>query len=211
MFTGIVQDLGAVRRINRSGNIYNLELFSETIYRDTKIGESVAVNGVCLTVASRASGLLTFQIMAETARKTGLSKLEPDEKVNLEGSLRLGGTLDGHFVTGHVDCVGDVKMIDRSGDGFAMRIGYPREFDNLVVDRGSVAVDGISLTVGRAGTGVLDVHIIPHTSNHTTLYSKRAGDGVNLEFDILGKYAARQSASGKRREISEEFLKSNGF
>lgn len=212
MFTGIIQEIGQVRRIDKSGSMYNLDIISEGIYKDIKIGDSVAVNGVCLTVTSKAKGSMTFNVMAETVRKTSLSSLKVNDRVNLEGSLKIGGTLDGHFVLGHVDCVGIIKSVSKAGGEFIISIGYPEEFANLVVDKGSIAIEGVSLTVSRAkDVGMLEVHIIPHTTTHTTLDVKRPGDPINLEFDILGKYIAKQRGSGNQSRLTEGFLRSKGF
>jgi len=212
MFTGIIQEIGRVRRIDRSGSMYNLDIISDGIYKDIKVGDSVAVNGACLTVTSKAGAVMAFNVMAETVRRTSLSALRENDKANLEGSLKAGGTIDGHFVLGHVDCVGIIKSVSKTGGEFAIRIGYPGEFDNLAVDKGSIAIEGVSLTVSRAkDTGTLEVHIIPHTLTHTTLDTKRPGDAVNLEFDILGKYIAKQRGTGNQTRLTEGFLKSKGF
>ena len=200
MFTGIIQEIGLVQKLEKSKGVYRLDVISGGIYRDVKIGDSVSVNGVCLTVTEKAKGLLSFNIMAETARKTSFSVLKKGCEVNLEGSLKADGALDGHFVLGHVDCVGTIKSVSKADGEFAIGVGYPDEFNNLVVDRGSIAIEGVSLTVSRSERGLLEVHIIPHTSKNTTLDAKKAGDMVNVEFDILGKYIAKRSESGTRGE-----------
>ncbi len=211
MFTGIIQELGSVKKIERSGSIYDLHILAEDICKNVMIGDSVAVNGVCLTVTSKLNNVMNFNIMAETVRKTSLASLRKSDMVNLEPSLKIGGTLDGHFVLGHIDCVGNVMNISKSGGEFEIAVAFPEEFNNLAVDRGSIAIEGVSLTVSRIGKGSMSVHIIPHTSKHTTLDSKKAGDAVNLEFDILGKYVLKQGEAGKRPAITEEFLRSKGF
>jgi riboflavin synthase len=211
VFTGIIQELGVVENISRSGDICKLSIRSKNIDKSVKIGDSICLNGVCLTVVSNKGEILSFDLMAETTRNTGLAALVNGDKVNLEGSLRVGLALDGHFVLGHVDCVGVIEYIRRTGDGFMLRVGFPEKFSPLIVEKGSIAVDGVSLTAGRVDKNAFEIHIIPHTLESTTLNMKDAGDAVNLEFDILGKYVVKGMGSGNRTPISEEFLRSKGF
>jgi riboflavin synthase len=211
MFTGIIQELGSVQNIDRVGNIYKLDIRSNIIYKDVRIGDSVAVNGVCLTATAKKKDVLSFDMMAETIRNTNFAGLKSNDKVNLERPLKAGETLDGHFVLGHIDCAAVIKNIRKIGDDFMINIAFPDGFDRLVVEKGSIAVDGVSLTISHAGKGTLDVHIIPHTLKSTTLNIKKSGDTVNLEFDILGKYIAKARDAGSQSRISEEFLRSNGF
>ena len=211
MFTGIVQELGSVQRIERSGNVYRLDIRANNMCKDVRVGDSVAVNGACLTAVSGKRDVISFDLTAETIRNTGFAGLKNNEKVNLERSLKAGETLDGHFVLGHVDCIGVIKDIGKRGGDFMIRVGFPDDFGALVVNKGSIAVDGVSLTISRAGKDTFDVHIIPHTLKSTTLDMKGIGDSVNLEFDILGKYVAKGRDAGNRSRISEEFLRSKGF
>jgi len=210
MFTGIIKELGTVRSLDAAGNIYKLGVSCRSIVARADIGGSVAVSGVCLTVTRKDAGTLFFDVMAETLRKTTLSGLKSADAVNLEGSLKAGGGLDGHFVLGHVDCVGTVKEIAAKGDEYVMEITFSEGFGHLLVEKGSVTVDGISLTVGEAMKGSFRAYLIPHTLAETTLGKKRSGSRVNLEFDIIGKYVAKLHAQG-RPGITEEFLKANGF
>jgi riboflavin synthase len=161
-------------------------------------------------VTRAGNGALSFDVMEETVRRTALAGLRPGDAVNLEGSLKAGGGIDGHFVLGHVDCVGTVETIRKADDDFVMRLAIPAGFGHLVVEKGSVAVDGVSLTVGEAGDRAFSVYLIPHTLKETTLGSRKAGSSVNIEFDIIGKYIARLNAAG-RHAITEDFLKSEGF
>ncbi len=211
MFTGIVQELGVLRRIERAGNIYRLDICSDRIYRDAAIGDSVAVNGACLTVTAKMGGVLNFDVMAETIRKTNLVELKDNDKVNLEGSLKANGSLGGHFVLGHVDCVGTIKNIGKTGDEFMIRVEFNGKFSRLIVEKGSIAIDGVSLTIGEAGDNTFDAYLIPHTLKATTLGIRKPGDRVNLEFDIIGKYATRLMADRNKTRISEEFLRDKGF
>ena len=211
MFTGIIQEIGAVKGLSLSGDTYRLDIGSSQIYKSTAIGDSVAVNGVCLTVAEKKTGILHFDVMAETVRRSNLSELKPGNNVNLEGSLRADGTLGGHFVLGHIDCVGHINHIGKRRGEFIIKIEFDEAFSHLVVEKGSVAIDGVSLTVGAVGRGMLEVYVIPHTLKATTIGKKNNSDGVNLEFDIIGKYASRLKSVGNTSRISEEFLRSRGF
>jgi len=210
MFTGIVNEIGAVRRIEAAGDIYKLEVSCSSVSSAAGIGDSICVNGACLTVTQKAGGALCFDVMAETVRRTTLADLRSGSAVNLESSLRAGGGLDGHFVLGHVDCVGTVQRIEKKLDDFMMRIAIPGGFDHLVVEKGSVAIDGVSLTAGEALEKAFSVYLIPHTLKETTLGSKKSGSSVNIEFDIIGKYIAKLNAAA-RPGITEDFLRSRGF
>ena len=188
MFTGIVKELGKVRRISGLGRVYKLSVEAKDIACGLNIGESVAVNGACLTLTGKDKNVLDFDVMGETFKRTNISKLKPGESVNLELALRAGDPLGGHFVTGHIDCVGRIREIKRAGDSYSIEVAFPGEYKKFVVEKGSISLDGISLTVGSVGGGNAVVHIIPHTLKVTTLGSKRPGDEVNIEFDIIGKY-----------------------
>lgn len=211
MFTGLVRELSAIRAFTRSGNVYRLEVVSAIIAKDAVVGDSVSVNGVCLTLTEKKQDALTFDIMEETIRRTALASLKSGDKVNLEDSLKIGGPLGGHFVLGHVDCVGKIKNVEKARGEYIIEIEFPVEFSRLVVGKGSVALDGISLTVGEAGGGNFKVYIIPHTLKITNLGLRRAGDKVNIEFDIIGKYLARFRDLDKRGGVTEQFLKQMGF
>jgi len=188
MFTGIVKELGKVCRISGLGGAYKLSIEAKNIAGSLNTGDSVSVNGVCLTLTGKDKNVLGFDVMGETIKRTNISKLKIGESVNLEGALRAGDPLGGHFVTGHIDCVGRIREIKRTGGNYAMEISFPGEYKRLVVEKGSIALDGISLTVGGVGYGNASVYIIPHTLKVTTLGSKRVGDEVNMEFDVIGKY-----------------------
>ncbi|MCX5668362.1 MAG: riboflavin synthase [Candidatus Omnitrophica bacterium] len=189
MFTGIVKELGLVRRISGLGGVYKLSVEAKDIAGGLNIGGSVSVNGVCLTLTGKDKSFLDFDVMSETFRRTNISKLKIGESVNLEPALRAGDPLGGHFVTGHIDCVGRIREIRRASDNYSIEVAFPWEYKKFVVEKGSIALDGISLTVGSVGDGKTIVHIIPHTLKVTALGSKRPGDEVNIEFDIIGKYA----------------------
>ena len=211
MFTGLIRELSALRAFTRAGSVYRLEAVSDIIAKDAVIGDSVAINGVCLTLAEKKHGVLAFDVMEETIRRTALISIKSGDKVNMEDSLRAGGPIGGHFVLGHVDCVGKIKKVENSGGEYVIDIEFPSEFSHLIVEKGSVAIDGISLTVGKVDSGSFKVYIIPHTLKITNLGAKRAGDKVNIEFDIIGKYLSRFRDLDKKSGVTEQFLKQMGF
>lgn len=188
MFTGIIKELGKVRSVSGLGNIYKLSIEAKDIVKDLSIGDSVAVNGACLTLTKKDKNILDFDVMGETMRRTNLRKIKPQDFVNLEDSLKAGSSLSGHFVSGHIDCVGRIKDIKRVADDVSIEVIFPEGYSKLVVDKGSIALDGISLTIGKALKDSVTVYIIPHTLKMTTLGTRRAGDEVNIEFDLIGKY-----------------------
>jgi len=188
MFTGIVKELGKVHRISGLGSIHKLSVEAKNIVGALSIGDSVSINGACLTLTGKDKNIMEFDVMGETFKRTNISKLKYGEAVNLESALRAGDQMGGHFVTGHIDCVGRIKDIRRAGDNYSIEIAFPKEYKKLVVEKGSIALDGVSLTVGKVGDGNAVVHIIPHTLKVTIFGFKRAGDEVNIEFDIIGKY-----------------------
>ena len=195
MFTGIIKELGRVHGIAGLGNIYKLSVEAKDIVNGLTIGDSVAVNGVCLTLTGKNKNILEFDVMTETIRKTGLGKLGFADTVNLEDALKANGSIGGHFVTGHIDCVGRIRDIKRSSDEVSIDVVFPEEYNDLVVQKGSIAIDGISLTVGRVTKNSVTIYIIPHTLKNTTLGAKRIGDDVNIEFDLIGKYVAKKAFS----------------
>lgn len=191
MFTGIVKELGTIRNISGLGNIYKISVDTKDMAKELGIGDSVAVNGTCLTLIEKVKNTLTFDVMAETLRKTSLGRLRIGDAVNLEEPLRAGTSIGGHFVTGHTDCTGRIRDIRRSSGETAIDITFPEEYSHLVVEKGSIALDGISLTVGKVSKNCLTVYVIPHTLKVTTLGAKRSGDDINIEFDTIGKYVAK--------------------
>jgi riboflavin synthase len=188
MFTGIIKGLGRVLSVSGLGNIYGISVEASAIAPALVIGDSVAVDGVCLTLTQKKKDALSFDVMAETMKRTTLGRLKPGDSVNIEDALRAGGPIGGHFVTGHVDCVGKIRDIRRSSAEVAVEISFPEEYSKLTADKGSITIDGISLTIGKAAKGSIVLYIIPHTLKMTTLGSRRAGDSVNIEFDLLSKY-----------------------
>ncbi len=191
MFTGIVEVVGTVTGVEPREDRTTLEIEALAIACDLAIGDSVAVNGGCLTVAGRDAGRVRFEAVRETLERTSLGELRVGSRVNLERALRAGGRLDGHIVQGHVDGTGRVRRLERDGDDVRLFVDCGPEIAELLVEKGSVAVDGVSLTVVGATEVGFDVALIPLTLAATTLGERQPGDRVNLEADVLGKYVKR--------------------
>ncbi|MEX0648071.1 MAG: riboflavin synthase [Balneolaceae bacterium] len=187
MFTGIVSEVGTVRSVEEMEGGRQL-LIRSSFSGKCHIDESIAVNGVCLTVVSFDEHAFSVQCVNETLRKTNLGELTEGSVVNLERSLTLEKAIEGHIVQGHVDTAGKIKSIEKTGADILLTIRFPSEFTDFVVGRGSIAIDGISLTVARNRANECTIAIIPYTWEHTNLKSRKEGDSVNLEFDIFGKY-----------------------
>ena len=207
MFTGIIQKIGTVKRVSRGAGLV-VEIGFEPWVRPLEEGESVAVNGVCLTVAKCDATRFTADVLEETVSRTGIGDLIPGEKVNLERALRAGDSMGGHIVQGHVDCRGTVKAKLPKGRDFQLQIQCGRLLAAHSVLKGSVAVDGVSLTISAIGNDWIGVDLIPTTAAETILGAKKVGDQVNLEGDIVGKYIAKSAA---RPGLTEEALARAGF
>lgn len=210
MFTGLVEGMGRVRRLTRGPQGAELVVESELDLGDLKPGDSIAVNGACLTVVEVSPGGFRAQLSPETLSRTTFARLGPGDAVNLERPLRPADRLGGHLVTGHVDCVGTVVQRREQGQGLVLRVRVPQDFSRWLVDKGSVALDGVSMTVVEPRGGEFSVHVIPHTAATTTLGRKRVGEGVNVEFDLLGKYVERLLRA-ERSGLDLEFLREHGF
>lgn len=207
MFTGLVQKVGTLHRVSRGAGMV-LEIAFEPWSTPLDEGESVAVNGVCLTVAKCDERRFTADVLRETEARTTLGDLLPGAKVNLERALRAGEPLGGHIVQGHVDCRGKVLAKTPKGRDFQLKVGCSRVLAAQSVLKGSIAIDGVSLTISGLGEDWLAVDLIPTTAAETTLGAKRIGDAVNLEGDVIGKYVAKQTS---RHELTEEALARAGF
>jgi riboflavin synthase len=192
MFTGLVQKLGRIAHVEPDGHGgQNLRIHEPELAPTLVLGESISVNGVCLTVISQTAQEFAFQAGPETLNKTNLGLLKVGDPVNLERALRVGDALGGHFVTGHIDTVGKIREQIPSGEWQTYWFDIPEEFDSLIVQKGSIAIDGVSLTVVDAEPSRISVMLIPHTLANTTLGSKHVGDVVNLEFDLLAKHVQK--------------------
>lgn len=201
MFTGIVQMLGTVAAAQRTRTGVRLRVRPSKAYRSVKLGESFAVNGVCLTVAARAAGEFVFDVIPQTLRVTTLGSLEDGDQVNLERAMRYGDRIGGHYVQGHVEARAKVLAVVKTGREREVRIALPARTADGIVLKGCVAVDGVSLTVSRRSPKAFSVHIIPHTWSATTLKRLSPGDAVNLEGDFLlrGRGTARSARAKKPR------------
>lgn len=191
MFTGIVETVGVIEKIEPGDDLTRLVIDAESIADGVKLGHSVAVNGVCLTVTSLLDGRFTFEAIPETLQRTNLGDLEVGSRVNLERAMRAGDRLDGHIVQGHVDGVGIVRAVIQAGNDVRLQIDCEPELADCVVEKGSIAIDGVSLTVAALLPTGFEVALIPHTLEVTTLSERRIHDRVNLEVDVLGKYVKR--------------------
>ncbi|MBE0069126.1 riboflavin synthase [Thermoanaerobacterium thermosaccharolyticum] len=206
MFTGIIEEIGKVKMVQR-GDITKITIECEKVLDGTAIGDSIAVNGVCLTVTNVAKNLFMADIMNETLKSSNLGDLKIGSMVNLERALSISGRLNGHIVTGHVDTVGTIVNKNRIMNSNVFKIKIDERYSKYVASKGSIAVDGISLTVVEALASYFTVSVIPHTELNTTLNFKRIGDSVNIEVDILSKYAEKLLLKKGIKELVLE----NGF
>lgn len=209
MFTGIVEGLGKVIRLTKKGADLVLEVEAEIDLGEVSLGDSIAVNGACLTVTSQNGKVFFADVSAESLSKTTLKYLRTGQQVNLEKSLRIGGFLGGHFVLGHVDGIGRILSRTQKSGSIIFAIEAVDSLSRYIVEKGSVAIDGISLTVNRLEKERFYVNVIPHTAAHTTLTGKKEGEWVNIEADILGKYVEKLLQS--KQGIDKDFLTEHGF
>ena len=210
MFTGIVEEMGTVRRLNQSPNRCELELSASKVLEGTQIGDSIAVNGVCLTVTRLGEEHFTADVMPETLRRSNLGQLKPGSKVNLERAMAANGRFGGHIVAGHIDGTGKILAMQPEGNAVLVTISATPELLRYVVEKGSIAIDGISLTVAKVSHTDFTVSLIPHTGEETTLLKHRSGEIVNLETDIIGKYVEKLMQP-KSNGVTMELLQQNGF
>lgn len=216
MFTGLIEEVGTLRAVRRGAHSAVLSIGAETVLSGLKTGDSVAVNGVCLTVTAQDSGGFTADVMHETLNRSSLGALAPGSPVNLERAMAADGRFGGHIVAGHVDGVGTIAAIEQDDNAIWFTITAPEQVLRYVVEKGSIAIDGISLTVARVEPDRFAVSVIPHTAAVTLLGRRRAGDRVNLESDIIGKYVERllrpaPELKTKESKLTMEFLSKHGF
>ena len=216
MFTGIVEEVGTVRSVVSGGSSGEIAINASTVLENTKIGDSIAVNGVCLTVTKMTDGGFTADVMPETLRRSNLGGLHIGDSVNLERAMAADGRFGGHIVSGHIDGVGNVAEMKKESNAVWVKISADKDILRLIVEKGSIAIDGISLTVAEVSDRDFSVSIIPHTGSETTLLKKKIGDKVNLENDIVGKYVEKllqpKSVPSKTEsKITMEFLREHGF
>jgi riboflavin synthase len=191
MFTGIVEELGTIRGIAARPDAARVEVAAQSVLRDAAVGDSIAVNGVCLTVVEKGANSFAADVSAETLRRTSLKQARVGTRVNLERPLTPSSRLGGHIVQGHVDAVGELAGVRAEGDGWVVKVVFPPGLARYIVEKGSITVDGISLTVARLNAESFEIAVIPHTWKVTNLSSLTRGDAVNLEVDIIAKYVER--------------------
>lgn len=220
MFTGIVEEVGTLASIRLMGASAELRIRAQTVLQATRPGDSIAVNGVCLTVTTLAANSFSADVMPETLRRSNLGSLRPGNPVDLERAMAANGRFGGHIVSGHIDGLGTITQRRQEGNAIWLRIQPPDQILNLIVEKGSIAIDGVSLTVAAVSENDFQVSLIPTTAANTILVRKGIGDAVNLENDIVGKYV-QKLLGPKQKESAEttasangitlDFLRQNGF
>ena len=217
MFTGIIEEVGTIQELRFLSEGATITIAAKTIPDGLKVGDSIAVNGVCLTATRIASDYFLCDISAETLRRSSFKQAKHGTRVNLERSLSIGGRLGGHFVLGHVDDVGKLRAKTASGQGYEISFDFPMELERYLVYKGSISVDGISLTIASLDKGSFSVSVIPHTLQSTNLNQLTIGALVNLEVDILGKYVERffhlESEQDEKTgpKLTADYLKNQGY
>ncbi len=217
MFTGIVEEIGRIESVQQAGESIVMQIAASTVLKDVHLGDSIAINGVCLTVTSFTDAAFSVDVMPETFRATGLRHLGPNSSVNLERAMAANGRFGGHFVSGHVDGVGKITRVENIDNAVYYDIAIPRTLLLYFVEKGSVSIDGTSLTIFGLGEDTLTISLIPHTVEETVLGNKRVGDLVNIECDMLGKYIMKyleQRNSSKPKATSSlgnQFFEDHGF
>ena len=216
MFTGIIEEVGEVKSLKIGSESSKLTIKAHKVLEKTLIGDSIATNGVCLTVTNINENSFEADVMEETFRRSNLGNLKVGSKVNLERALTLDKRLGGHIVSGHIDGCGRVLSLIKEKNAVWVTIGADKKILKYIIEKGSIAIDGISLTVAYVDEEVFKVSIIPHTGEETTLLTKKPGESVNLECDMIGKYVEKLLGFNNKEEkkessITEEFLRNNGF
>ncbi|MBP3041386.1 riboflavin synthase [Bacillaceae bacterium Marseille-Q3522] len=211
MFTGLVEEIGKVATVKKALNSAAITIKAKKVLEDVNIGDSILTNGICLTVTAFNRDTFTVDVMAETMRRTNLHQIAPGTEINLERALMAGGRLGGHLVSGHIDGTGSIRSFIKEENAVWITISAAPQILKYVVEKGSIAIDGVSLTVAYVNDAEFKVSIIPHTKEMTTLLKKNIGDTVNLECDMIGKYVEKFLGGGKREAINMRFLQENGF
>jgi riboflavin synthase len=215
MFTGLIEEIGEIKSIEKAAKSARIIIKSEKVLQGIKLGDSICTNGVCLTVTEFTSNTFSVDVMAETVRSSNLGKLKPGSKVNLERALRLSDRLGGHIVSGHIDGIGTIVDLQNEENATWVSVKTTKDILKYIVHKGSITIDGISLTVAYVDDNIFKVSIIPHTKGETTLVIKKIGDDVNLESDMMAKYVEKLLSYGEvpkeKKPISMDFLKENGF
>ncbi|GIM28576.1 riboflavin synthase subunit alpha [Clostridium polyendosporum] len=217
MFTGLIEEVGVIKSIVKGEKSAVLTIKASKVLEDVKLGDSICTNGVCLTVTSYSNNSFTVDVMAETMRRSNLGNLSPGSEVNLERAMASNGRFGGHIVSGHIDGTGKIVGYEKEDNAVWISIAALDDVLRYIVEKGSVTIDGISLTVAYVDEVLFKVSIIPHTAKETTLLKKKIGEEVNLECDVVGKYVEKllrlgnQEKSKSKSKIDVDFLSSNGF
>lgn len=211
MFTGIIEEVGKIEKLSRNGDSIRLSIHADKVLEDVKQGDSIAVNGICLTVTSFTGALFTADVMHETLNRTALAKAKAGTLVNLERAMRAGDRFGGHIVAGHIDGTGTITGIRKDSNAVWFTISAEPKILRYIIEKGSIAIDGISLTVASVCKNNFSVSVIPHTLSHTVLSTKKVCDMVNLENDCIGKYVEKLLVPAAESGITREFLLKNGF
>lgn len=211
MLTGIIEEVGLIKEIKEKPEAKRFKVSAEKILEDLKVGDSVNVSGACQTVIEIGKNFLVVESMQETLDRTNFGQLKVNEPVNLERSLKLSDRLGGHLVSGHIDCVGEILNVILHKDSHILKIGFAKKYSPLVIEKGSITVEGISLTVIEAFENYFSVGIIPYTWENTNLKNKNVNDLVNLEFDLIGKYVQKVLNNKTESKITWEYLKEKGW
>lgn len=205
MFTGIVEELGTVSAISKTRAGVCLKIRANTVSSDAKIGDSIAIDGACLSVTDIKGAVLNFDVIQETLKRTTLGQLKINDPVNLERSLKADSRMGGHFVSGHIDYKGKIVDIIKGPEGVGFKISIPAEFSKFVVEKGSITLDGISLTVANVTRETFTAYLIPHTLKVTTFGKKKKGDFLNVETDLLAKYLAKQTQKPNLENVLKKY------
>jgi len=211
MFTGLIETVGKIEELKSRGNYIVISISSSIPPDQFVIGESISCGGACLTVTSKGAGRFVVEASQETIEKTTLKKLRVGDRLNLERALQVGSRLGGHFVSGHIDCTGLVDYLKPIGDSLELAVKYDTAFDPYVIDKGSIAIDGVSLTVNRTRSGWFSVNLIPHTARETTLEKLKSGSPVNLEFDLIGKYIVKMNKAASKGGLTVDTILESGW
>ena len=211
MFTGLIEDVGSISEIRSRSNYRILMITSNLISNELQLGESVACDGACLTVVKKTSKNFSVEASQETEARTNLKSYSKGSKINLERALKVGSRLGGHFVSGHIDCIGVVETLSKVGDSLKIKIGFDKSFDKYVIEKGSIALNGISLTINEIDTGLLSVNLIPHSVENTTVSNWKKGDPINLEFDMIGKYVLNVQPKKNKNTLTKDKLFESGW
>lgn len=212
MFSGIIKAIGRVAKMEQQGGDLRLTITSADLpWKEFAVGESISVNGVCLTAVEFLGNGFVADVSAETTKVTALANLAEGSRVNLEPSVSLGERLGGHLVSGHIDCVGQIKTRETDARSVRLVIGIPAEYSRYIASKGSVCIDGVSLTVNEVSDNTFGVNIIPHTADVTIIGDYRTGIEVNIEVDLLARYVERLLTSGDESTITKEYLRAHGY